>query len=95
MLLFMNVFILFVFIDFSDEQTPPSFVAQAQDDDFWAENSIAWWIANKKHGNSSHGADLNVFPSGGHGFGVCNSDAEVCSWTERAVRWLQATGFVS
>lgn len=75
-----------------DKMTPPSFAAQASDDQFWAQNSVAWWLANKKLGV---GTDLSIFPSGGHGFGVCTDDSrEVCSWTARAQKWLSTLGFI-
>jgi hypothetical protein len=37
---------------------------------------------------------VHVYPSGGHGFGLCSSSLEVCKWPDRAQQYLQAQGLI-
>ena len=74
-----------------DSSTPPAFLAQAADDQFGDANALAWWAGARAVAR----AELNLFSSGGHGFGVCSDPRrEVCSWTGRAAGWLRAMGLL-
>ena len=75
-------------------QTPPTFLAQAEDDPVHVENSIFYYLGLK----TAHAppSEMHLYPSGGHGFGLCTPapTREVCTWTNRAQQWLQALGLV-
>jgi acetyl esterase/lipase len=78
-----------------DTQTPPAFLAQATDDGFGVDNSLAWWAAARRVVGAAP-AELNIFASGGHGWGCCADPSEaVCSWTARAERWLRDQGVLA
>ena len=72
-------------------QTPPTFLAQAEDDPVGVENSLFYYLSLKDGRISS---EMHLYPSGGHGFGLCKG-REVCTWTDRAQQWLQARGLIA
>jgi acetyl esterase/lipase len=83
-------------IEYSNElqvtaQTPISFLVHAGDDDgVKPANSISFYEALLKNGVS---ASLNIYPKGGHGFGMDNkttSDA----WILRLKYWLKDNKFI-
>jgi acetyl esterase/lipase len=68
------------------KDTPPCFFAHAGDDRVLAENSVQMYLALKRAGVP---ADLHVYASGGHGFGLRPS-ADACStWPQRCEAWLR------
>ncbi len=40
-------------------------------------------------------AELHVYPSGPHGFGVRKDLGEVASWTDRCEDWLRSQGWLA
>ncbi len=66
-------------------ETPPAILVQAQDDFVKAEGSIYYFLALKKSGVP---AELHVFPSGGHGYGLRRTEHEVTRWPELCNAWL-------
>lgn len=69
---------------------PPLFLACAIDDDaIPAEESIALWTAWRAAGRP---AELHVFASGGHGFGMRRSGRPTDAWIELFERWLDEEG---
>jgi hypothetical protein len=49
------------------------------------------YLALKKSGIS---AELHLYATGGHGFGVRKNDQPCSTWTDRCVAWLQSQGIV-
>jgi acetyl esterase/lipase len=71
-------------------ETPPVFLAHADDDSIaTVENSVAMYLALRRAGVS---AELHIYATGGHGFGVRKYDHPISSWPERCADWLQAQG---
>jgi len=75
---------------------PPSFIAMAEDDPVHVENAIYYYAALARANVSS---DLQVYATGGHGFGVCKHRARhmpgvanepACGWTDRFEVFLRA-----
>jgi acetyl esterase/lipase len=75
--------------------TPPTFLCQAEDDPVRMENSLFYYLGLKAA--AAPPSELHVFPSGGHGFGLCKPEPnrEVCTWTDRAQQWLRAQGLLA
>lgn len=72
-------------------QTPPTFLVHAVDDEAVpVENSIAFLTALKKN---KVGAEMHVYPKGGHGFGMNNKTTKD-KWMERLQNWLDMNGFL-
>ena len=72
--------------------TPPIFLAHASDDGAHhggsdAENSVFMYLALKRAGIP---AELHVFATGDHDFGVRQNDKLPSSWTRLCVNWLQS-----
>ena len=74
-----------------NEQTPPAFLAHAYDDAVPADNSVQYFLALKR---AKVNAELHVYPSGGHGYGMRPSQHTVSSWPKRLEDWLRARGWV-
>ena len=70
--------------------TPPVFLVHASDDNVaGAENSVVMYAALKK---AKVPAELHVYATGGHGFGVRKSREPCSTWTERCADWLRMIG---
>ena len=67
-------------------ETPPAIMIHAQDDWVKAESSIYYFMALKKAGVP---AELHVFPSGGHGYGLRRTEHSVTGWPELCNTWLE------
>jgi acetyl esterase/lipase len=67
------------------EQTPPSFIVQAEDDPVHVENSTVYFLALK---NAKVPAELHIFAQGGHGFGLRRTELPVTGWPQLVETWL-------
>lgn len=74
-----------------NEQTPPAFLAHAYDDAVPADNSVQYFLALKR---SKVNAELHVYPSGGHGYGMRPSQHTASSWPKRLEDWLRTRSWV-
>lgn len=71
-------------------QTPPILLVHANDDTVApADNSVVMYQALKHAGVA---AELHVYATGGHGFGVRKSHLPCSTWTDRCVAWLRNQG---
>jgi acetyl esterase/lipase len=73
------------------KDTPPCFFAHAADDGVSAENSVQMYRALRKAGVK---AELHIYASGGHGFGLRPSDQPCSTWPQRCAEWLQVQGLL-
>ena len=71
--------------------TPPTFLAQTEDDPVRVENSLVYYLALKK---ANVPVEMHLFPDGGHGYGARPSDKSVATWPKRAGEWLRASHFL-
>ena len=74
-----------------DEQTPPMFFAHAYDDPVTPRHSLALFAALKKAGVP---AELHVYATGGHGYGLRATDDAVTKWPEPCTVWLRSSGWL-
>jgi acetyl esterase/lipase len=72
-------------------QTPPAFLAMTQDDPVHVENAYTYALALKK---AKVPAELHVYPTGGHGYGLRPSPNMVSHWPDRAAEWMKAQGWL-
>lgn len=77
-----------------DANTPPTFLAQAYDDKgSLAEGSTLAFLALRKAGVP---AELHIYSTGGHGFGLRPNDTQAPSdWPGRLEGWLKARGLLA
>jgi acetyl esterase/lipase len=76
--------------------TPPIFLAHASDDNEGyggsvAENSVVAYLALNRAGIP---AELHVYATGDHDFGVRQNEKLPSSWTQLCVRWLRSRGLL-
>jgi acetyl esterase/lipase len=72
-------------------KTPPSFIVMAEDDPVRVENALFYTLALK---NAKVPAELHVYPTGGHGYGLRPNGHAVTTWPQRAAEWLDGLGFL-
>jgi acetyl esterase/lipase len=73
------------------KDTPPTFIAMTEDDPIGVENALFYYAALK---GAKVPAELHVYPSGGHGYGLRPSKNEVATWPQRAEQWLRGLGLL-
>lgn len=71
--------------------TPPTFIAITQDDSVRVENALFYYLGLK---NAKVPAELHVYPTGGHGYGLRPSKHLVTTWPMRASDWLRSRGLI-
>lgn len=68
--------------------TPPAFLISTTDDWVIPENSIAYFLACKKHKIT---VEMHIYEKGGHGYALKDNNlGPVQSWPERMEDWLKA-----
>jgi acetyl esterase/lipase len=67
--------------------TPPTFLVQTGDDGIHVENAVHYYLALKK---AKVPAELHVYPSGGHGYGLRPTEKVVTTWPKRAEDWMRS-----
>jgi len=72
-------------------KTPPTFLAQTEDDNVRVECSLFYYLALK---NAKVPAEMHLYPNGGHGYGLRPSDKLISTWPKRAADWLRSLGLL-
>lgn len=68
-------------------ETPPTFLVHATDDKAVpVENSLLFYQALKENGVP---AEMHIYPTGGHGFGLAIGKGYLETWTDRLVDWVR------
>ena len=75
-----------------NKESPPVFFAHASDDPVSSENSIGMYRALKASGVP---AELHLYASGGHGFGMRAGKGPASDWPKRCAEWMTARGYLS
>jgi len=71
---------------------PPLFIAHATDDPVSeVDHSVTMYLAMKRAGAA---AELHVYATGGHGWGVRKLGQPCETWTERCLEWLRKSGIL-
>jgi acetyl esterase/lipase len=70
---------------------PKTFMVIAQNDPVRPENAIAYYLELTKN---KVPAELHVYATGGHGYGLRESKELVTTWPDRALDWLRANGWL-
>jgi acetyl esterase/lipase len=69
--------------------TPPTILIQAEDDPVRVENSVFYFMALKK---AKVPAEIHLYPTGGHGYGLRRTTLTVTSWPDRVEDWMRGLG---
>ncbi len=73
------------------KDSPPMFFAHSSDDNVTSEGSAALYMALTKN---KVPAELHLFASGGHGYGMRKTAHPCAKWPERAGDWLKTRGLL-
>ncbi|HEX4609163.1 MAG TPA: alpha/beta hydrolase [Urbifossiella sp.] len=73
------------------KDSPPMFFAHASDDPVTPVGSVALYAALKKAGVP---AEVHIYATGGHGFGMRKSANPVSTWPARCGDWLKSRGYL-
>ena len=68
-----------------DSDCPPCLLIQCENDPVRVENAIAWFLAMKRAGRP---AELHLWPTGGHGFGLLKKNEPCDNWDKLAGEWF-------
>jgi acetyl esterase/lipase len=74
------------------DQTPPSFIVQAEDDPVHVENAVVYFLALK---NAKVPAELHIYAEGGHGYGLRRTALPVATWPLSVETWLRTLHVLS
>jgi len=70
------------------ENTPPTFIVHATDDDSVpAENSLEFYKSLKE---KQIDVEMHIYPDGGHGFSLALNNKHLNTWPQRLFEWLQS-----
>ncbi len=72
-------------------RTPPTFIIQAENDKTYIDSSLVYFRALKDAGVP---AELHLYASGGHGFGMRPVGMPEEHWGETATEWLRRIGML-
>lgn len=73
------------------KETPPAFLAHAYDDGVTPESSLFYFLALKRAGVP---AELHIYSTGGHGFGLRETKSPSHTWPQRCEEWLRASQWI-
>jgi acetyl esterase/lipase len=73
------------------DQTPPSFIVQAEDDPVHVENATAYFLQLKQ---AKVPAELHIYAKGGHGYGLRRTELPVTTWPQAVETWLHTIHMV-
>jgi acetyl esterase/lipase len=73
------------------KDSPPMFFAHSTDDGVSSENSVALYLALKKNNVP---AEMHLYASGGHGYGIRKSEHPCAKWPDRAAEWMESRGLL-
>ncbi len=73
------------------KETPPTFLAHAYDDPVTPKSSVEFFLALK---NAGVPAELHVYDTGGHGYGLRKTEQPVTLWNERCAEWMASRGLL-
>jgi len=73
-------------------QTPPTFLLQAEDDNVDnANNSLVYYLELKKAGVA---VEMHLYAKGGHAFGMRHTKLPIMAWPRLVDAWLRTIGMI-
>lgn len=73
------------------KNTPPTFLVQTEDDGIRVENSLFYYLALKQ---AKVPAEMHLYATGGHGYGLRPTEKTVTTWPKRAEEWMRGLGLL-
>jgi acetyl esterase/lipase len=72
-------------------ETPPTFIAMTEDDGVRVECGLFYYLALKQ---AKVKAEMHLYPTGGHGYGLRPSANLISTWPARAADWMKSQGLL-
>ncbi len=72
-------------------ETPPMFFVHAGNDGITSANSVEMYLALKHAGVP---AEVHIYPTGGHGFGLRPTKEPCSQWPQRCEAWMRSQGLL-
>jgi len=72
--------------------TPQTFLVMTEDDGIRVECALFYYLALKQ---AKVPAEMHLYPTGGHGYGLRPSAHGVTTWPRRAAEWMQTRGLLT
>lgn len=69
--------------------SPPTFIVQAENDNPFIDGTLLYYSALKHAGIP---AEMHIYSTGGHGYGLRKTAEPVTEWPQLAERWLRTRG---
>lgn len=73
------------------DDAPPAIIVMTQDDPVRVENALVYYTALKQAGVP---AEMHLYPTGGHGYGLRRTEHRVTTWPDRVADWLETGGWL-
>lgn len=73
------------------KESPPTFLAHAYDDPVTPKSSVEFFLALKDAGVP---AELHIYDTGGHGYGLRKTEQPVTTWNDRCAEWMKSRGLL-
>jgi acetyl esterase/lipase len=73
------------------KDAPPTFLVHAYDDPVTPKSSVQLFLALKDAGVP---AELHIYETGGHGYGLRPTEKPVTMWSKRCEEWMRARGIL-
>lgn len=73
------------------KDSPPAFLIHAYDDPVTPKSSVELFLALKDAGVP---AELHVYDSGGHGYGLRPTEKPITAWPKRCEEWMRTKGLL-
>ena len=73
------------------EQTAVAVEDEVNDDPVTPESSLFYYLGLKRAGVP---AELHIYSTGGHGFGLRESKSPSHTWPKRCEEWLRTSGWI-
>ena len=73
------------------DKSPPAFFAHAADDRVTSDSSVQLFLALRR---AKVPAELHVYASGGHGYGLRKTDEPVTGWPQQCEAWMRRRGLL-
>jgi acetyl esterase/lipase len=73
------------------DKTPPAFLVHAKNDGVPCAFSVEYAAELKRRGIP---CELQLYESGGHGYGLGKNGGEVATWPDRCAAWLGKMGYL-
>jgi len=70
-------------------ETPPTFLAQAENDQYGVQKALVYYAALAKAGVP---AEIHLYAQGGHAFGLRRTEFPITDWPRLVETWLRTIG---